>query len=543
MSLRQLGPVALAGTDWGVPRVTWTSQPTASGMRGGSISGVLTWAQAQQLSELVDNPDRATTIGGAVGVLEHLVFDDELLRPFAGWWLLESFDLAGEQQWSLAGVDGPVPFTLSGVFLGADREAVVVRTGRARANDFALVGVSVAAEPFYGQSALAESAAPIAVDPTGVLPAGNRLLSRAYDRRPYALNGESASSFKRVYVVDLGAAEDRTTIVLDPRAHDGPVPSWARYRGGDVRAYDRSEEREVFGPSHPFRTPTDLAVTNGLLRVWIGPRGNMPYLHVAAWSAGAWKEMGTVLLGVPAAAGSTLLGARLVRCTPDVATVALIVDTLGDVFVTLRRGHRHLSISHGAGRPPLVTGARRVGWWGGPPGASTNVTTANGRFGKGWSLAAGGTIVFDWPRTVRAERWAVAGRWIPDAGSTAHATAGVAAILDSGAVQIGGLVFDSSTDRMVFSLGADVVSIPVAFTTGQAVGFVMSFSTETGMALAVNVADGAVTHATDATATDPNTTQATASVIVLLTAAPPVGTLGLYPAETLYPSDTLYPEG
>jgi hypothetical protein len=516
-------------------------------MRGGSIDGVLDWRKAHQLSELVDNPDRAVTIGGQTGVLEHLVFDDELLRPFAGWWLLQSFDISGEQQWSLAGVDGPVGFSLRGVFLGADREPVVVRTARARANDFGLAPVASAAEPFGTASSLAEDQAPLSTDPVATFPSGNRTLVREYDRRPYALDGAAGSNFKTLYLLNLGATEDRTTIVLAPRLHDAELATWARYRGGDVRAYDRSEDREVYGPSHPFHTPSDLAVTNGLLRFWVGSRGLVPYLSVAAWKAGAWNEMGTVVLDVAGSPGAVLRGARLVRCTPDVATVALAVGGIGDVFVTLRRGHRHLSIAHGAGRPPLVSATRRVGWFGTPPGALTNVVTAAGRFGNGLALAALGSILFDWPRTVAVERWSVAGWWKPDAASSSKGDAGVATIFDSGGVQIGSLAWVDSSNSFVFSLGAQTVTVPASYSSGQGVGWVMAFSIEAGMALSVNVNGGAVSYAENAAHTDPNTNQATATVLGLLGAAAPggggPGPGALYPATDLFPATTLYPEG
>lgn len=128
----------------------WTSEPTAGGQRAATIAGVMQWPQAQYLSELVANPELAQTHGNATGVLEVISFgaDDPLLRMFSGWYLLMSFQITPEHQWSGHGVDYPVAFSLVCSFLGANREAVVISTSHQLANEFGVVGTPWVANPF-----------------------------------------------------------------------------------------------------------------------------------------------------------------------------------------------------------------------------------------------------------------------------------------------------------------------------------------------------------------------------------------------------------
>lgn len=171
MSLRWIGPIALAATDHGDPQFAWTSDPGASGQRDAQISGQLPWVQAQQLSELVDNPERRQTVGKASGVMEPLYFDDNLLGPFSGPYLLVSAPLQPQQVNSLSGF---TPFSLKCVFLGANREIVVACSSRQLRNDFGFYGPSgVIVDPFWSE------------DPAGgqslLVAAGGTVVTREYE--------------------------------------------------------------------------------------------------------------------------------------------------------------------------------------------------------------------------------------------------------------------------------------------------------------------------------------------------------------------------
>ncbi len=161
MGLAYIGPVAVRVRK---PAFNWTSNPTSQGQRAGAFTGVMQWGQAQQLSELVDNPVLQQTEGPSVGVPETLWFDDVLLAQFSGRYLLQNFDLLGDWQWAGHGIDYPVAFALRCVFLGANRQIVVAMSSRQLGNDFGLTGVSVFVDPFWNE------------DPTG---AGSLLVSVA----------------------------------------------------------------------------------------------------------------------------------------------------------------------------------------------------------------------------------------------------------------------------------------------------------------------------------------------------------------------------
>lgn len=113
MSLVSIGPV---GVFHGNPEFSWDSSPTSRAGRRATIGGLTDWPEAQTLSELVANPAEQRTIGDATGVLEWVAFDDALLEPFTGWYLLSSFSLNPDQRSSVGGA--PVKFSLSAVFLG-----------------------------------------------------------------------------------------------------------------------------------------------------------------------------------------------------------------------------------------------------------------------------------------------------------------------------------------------------------------------------------------------------------------------------------------
>ena len=167
MNLAYIGPVPISFH--GNPTASWISTPTASGQRDASIGGIVTWSEAHQLSELVANPARTQTIGNASGVLEPIWFSHTLLGPFRGWYLLRSFDLSGEQQWSLTDI---VPVSLEATFLG-DRQPMTLSSSRQLFNEAETVGVSIVADPFYNENTTGTS---------GFLNVGSgTLLTREYD--------------------------------------------------------------------------------------------------------------------------------------------------------------------------------------------------------------------------------------------------------------------------------------------------------------------------------------------------------------------------
>jgi hypothetical protein len=151
MSLRQIGPIALAGTDHGDPSFTWASDPGADGTRDASVGGQLLWPQAQQLGELVNNPERRQTVGKVTGVLEPLWFDDALLGAWSGWFLLVSASVSPAQVHSLAGLSGYVPFSLKCAHLGT-RMPAVAASSRPLVNDFSLGPQSVLVPPLYAEN-------------------------------------------------------------------------------------------------------------------------------------------------------------------------------------------------------------------------------------------------------------------------------------------------------------------------------------------------------------------------------------------------------
>jgi len=122
MGLVSIGPVSVQVRK---PTFNWTSVPgshgfvgRAHGHRPASISGVMQWAQAQSMSDLVANPEDRVTLGAQTGLLEYLVFDDVLLIGFTGYYLLQQFDLLGEWQWAGHGINFPVGFSLKAIYLG-----------------------------------------------------------------------------------------------------------------------------------------------------------------------------------------------------------------------------------------------------------------------------------------------------------------------------------------------------------------------------------------------------------------------------------------
>lgn len=521
-----LGPVGLA---LGNPSFSWDADPQPDGSRDAVIAGMAEWWQAQQLSELVANPARRATIGKATGVLEYFWAGDEMLRPFRGWYLFSKLNLRAEQPHSLGGISAMVPFSLSATYLGDQRQPVVSRSARARDNAFDLDGQALVVNPFWGEDADGE---PFLIDPGGTFftreydptsPHDGTRLTPTDGARLLGMNGGALNDLARVVLVDLEGATD----------YDGQtVPRWVTDRGGDCRAFDRREGREVFGPSHPLVVPTDLVITNGLVRIWVGPRGLPPYVQVQALAGGEWREVGYVHLAVPTSRSVVLASARLTRVTPEAVSVALSVRGQGDVTVTLRRGERMLQLEHGTTGPARVLAGRHVRW-AGVPACSRLGSAANGtgKFGKGLDSGRDNATWAD-PIAVWADpNYSWTGQWVgnPDlrlrwppnvkrawtkcwwyrpARAVADLNgAGLLSIFDDAGDLVGRILLDQADNRFKFTVGATTVQSSVQTFAASADVFVcLRFSDELGMALSIKAGAGALEHIANAAALDPGTT-------------------------------------
>ncbi len=157
-------------------------------------------------------------------------------------------------------------------------------------------------------------------------------------------------------------------------------PRAAAQRGGDCRARDLNQARNVSGP-HRFAAATHCQINNGLLRVSVfgatpsltieGRRGAVTVsdtyvdlysdLYGGSISTPEWLPMGYLSIAM-ASVTALLTGVRIVRISPEAVTIRLVAPLMADAFVTLRRGERMVRIQHGSTRAPLVTGVRTLRW-------------------------------------------------------------------------------------------------------------------------------------------------------------------------------------
>lgn len=279
--------------------------------------------------------------------------------------------------------------------------------------------------------------------------------------------------------------------VVDPATTTNPR------RGGDVRVFDRRDMREVGGPGHPFAATTDLLVTNGLVRFWVGTRGAVPYLNVAAWAGGVWRHVGCLVLA-EAGSTSTLVAARLVSATTEKATVALSVRNLGTIAVRLHRGSRNIHISHGLLRRPTAYASRYVAWTGTPPSSTlVNVSVSTAAFGSGLDVGTNGAAIFDWPASVAGSAWGLSLWWRPNAPSSTLADAGLAALLDSTGAVLASLQWFAADKTLRWTIGATVLSsAPLTFAATEIVNVQMRLGVS-GRTLTTKVDSGAVAHVRD----------------------------------------------
>ncbi|HEX7135395.1 MAG TPA: hypothetical protein VF228_22660, partial [Iamia sp.] len=68
------------------------------------------------------------------------------------------------------------------------------------------------------------------------------------------------------------------TVIAYPLGH----PRAAASRGGDCRARDLDQARNVHGP-HRFAVSTHCQISNGMLRLTVGAAGAAPSLTVECW--------------------------------------------------------------------------------------------------------------------------------------------------------------------------------------------------------------------------------------------------------------------
>lgn len=169
-------------------------------------------------------------------------------------------------------------------------------------------------------------------------------------------------------------------------------PRTAAKRGGDCRARDLNQARNVKGP-HRFAATTHCRISNGMLQVDVGATGIAPTLTIAAqtglqgtgdvytdvytdiypgsYTAKAWTAMGVLTLD-SSLLTALLTGVQIVRSNDETITLRLVAPVIADVYVTLRRGETMLHIQHGSTRAPMVTTNRRISW------AHTGLTGTSG---------------------------------------------------------------------------------------------------------------------------------------------------------------------
>lgn len=493
MSLTYIGPLNIAAHY--DPSFEFTSSPDSHGIRDARIAGFCSWETVETLSELLANDARRISFGSVTGVLERIWFSDDLLKSFSGWYLLDSLSLPAEQRDSVLDIVG---FTLTCMHLGAGRRAVVTRSARIPGNDNGIPERSILVQPFWGDDSTGE---PFETDP------GGTAFSREYDDRTTYDPSTPSVSGRSLRMYEGVASPDALASVAQPTLRqNGNPPSTITFRGGDVTVYDRRDGRLVGGPAHHFLEPTDILVSNGIIRFWCGPAAIEPYVNVQAFIGGAWREVGVVAL--QSSAGDVLERVLLKRLTTDVATVELRIRNAGPIVISLRRGERMLRATHGSSVIP-VSRIRQIQWFGTPPPDSldSGASVAAGKFGNALRLTSG-LARWKWPSSALNASWSFRAVWIPDAADSSQPSSTIAAFADS-AGQIGKVDYLSSSKVIRFVLGSTTLSsAAISFSAGAFVDIAVSFSTSSGMGLSVKVGTGAVAHVSAPTALDPGTTDA-----------------------------------
>lgn len=506
MSAYWFGPIPVDLRD---PHISLTSSPDAYGIRSGRISGLAHRDQIHQLSVLVNNPRRQVYLGEHKGVLERMWLDwPGMASPYSGLYLLSDFSV-GDIEWRWAG-DGlpdlkPLPFSMTCALVGHSsyRELGITRSARAKVNDYGYAAKAQVAASWWDE------------DPDGsafVVSTGGTQFTRPYDpTSPHDSSVITPADVRRmtIYAGACTASVDNMKRVVIPALRLGThfegqeVPRWHTDRGGDVRAFDRSTGLEYHGEGHDFASTTDILITNGITRFWVGSRGLPPYLTVQSCYPDSWVDVGHLLLGGP----GTLSGARVTELTPDRATVALQVRAAGTINVTLRRGDRKIDVGWDT-RPPAGLPDRNVSWSGMPPcGRAVTALSAAGHFGNGLSVpAAGGTDVVPlWPANTPTDEWSQVFWYRATANATA-AGVGYQTIYDTAGLRAVVLELDPVDDKIKLTVGGTTLASAVqSYTAGQDIAIGIRFSISEGLGLSVRSPAGVVTHVLDVAATDPGT--------------------------------------
>lgn len=263
-----------------------------------------------------------------------------------------------------------------------------------------------------------------------------------------------------------------------------PPPAFAR-RGGDVRWYCRSCEDEGYGDDHWFVHTTDVCLTNGLIRFWVGNRGMTPFLNVQAVGAGKWRECG--VLALAADHQNVLLGARLGRVSPDASSILLTLDGLGDVAVSIVRAERQLRIQHGVDGIGAVSAHRRVRLLGTPPAKLLSPASDAGAFFAGHRQTdADDSSEFLWPADVDEREWTVVYRWLPTDASDDLGTSGLLSIYDTADERAVHTRFDGADHKIKVTVGAvTLATSALSFDADDVVYIGVGVSPTEGLVLAV----------------------------------------------------------
>lgn len=366
-------------------------------------------------------------------------------------------------------------------------EAVVTRSARVKE------GVA---------SAKALVVAPFADAAFETSPGGDGVGTRQYDPGRHDSGRETITSpldltFRQGTVTT--AADALAKIVL-PTVDTGDPPAWVSSRGHEARAYDRRHNREVYGP-HWFDEPSDIIVTNGVIRFWVVAGG---YLAVDAVNDGAWHHVG--YLQVTAGA---LTSARLASISRDRVVVSL-TDGTSTIRAECRRGERMIRCSGGV----------RLAWKNEPPAIQRyGITSVAGQFGKAAAFADVDLIEMAWPATKTS--WAFAGWWLPDDSSATQADCGIWYATDDTPALVSTLFYRDGALEWTQD-GDTLTSAPLTFDAGEPVFIALSYTAD-ARRLSVKVESGSISYATDVVGT--GTAEDNFASFVL---APMFGDLGGY---------------
>lgn len=516
----------------------WTGAVDSQGFRQASLSATVERPKAEQIVELTSNPHRTQSVGLARGVLEIFFPEGDFLGPYRGFYLFGTAKLTNRSDTLTDRVRYPkglVDLSMDMVFLGdlSSRQPVIARSAREKQNDFGLTPKTLVPNPFWGQD---EDGQRMLVEP-----AAATFITREYDPSSYDPRIISASS-RRLGIYWDDPEDLPSTLVpvieQDYRNGSSTTPGWVAYRGHDVRAWDRREEREVYG-SHSFRSTTDIVLTNGLFRVWVGNRGLPAFLTTETCVEGVWLSSG--VLRLDGLETHTLTGAKLVKVTPEQATLSLELQGAGVVLCTLVRGERGVRITHGSLLTEVST-SRRVAWDIVPPYLELDNEAFDSQVQfQGGLRMDDASLRFVWPPELPTSEWTVAFYWQPNTTTDAleleewgSSTWGdgvwggalpdsmIFTLEDSVGNAIGRLTFEAVAQVFTFTLGSQALVTPLQALIVEPVLFIVRFSTTRGLSFWVKAATGPAVHLANAAYTDPGTAELTYSAFG-------VGSAGGYP--------------